>query len=89
MNTSNLAQQRKEAKGRMPELRILKLEPDYLQFEVSGTDVSVVNALRRIIYSEVIDTDCVWSLAVLDRFFESRFRRWPCTRLKFTPTRRV
>ncbi len=55
MNALDLSAQRREpSKGRMPELQILKLEQDFLQVAISGTDVSVVNALRRIIYSEVL-----------------------------------
>ncbi len=53
MNSTDLSLQRREAKGRLPTVQILKLDHEMMQFAVSNTDVSVVNALRRIIYSEV------------------------------------
>ena len=52
MNVSDLSVQRREVKGRVASLQILSLDEDTLRFAVGGTDVSVVNALRRIIYSE-------------------------------------
>ena len=52
MNVSDLSLQRREVKGRVASLQILSLDEDTLRFAVGGTDVSVVNALRRIIYSE-------------------------------------
>ncbi len=54
MNTPNLAAQRRDAtKFRVPRVEILQLSGQALQCAISGTDVSVVNALRRIIYAEV------------------------------------
>lgn len=38
---------------RTPSLKILDLKSDYIQFELSNTDISVANALRRIMIAEV------------------------------------
>lgn len=38
---------------RTPKLEILELTPDYIKFILSETDVSVANALRRVMISEV------------------------------------
>lgn len=39
---------------RTPRLEIRRLEPDYCEFLLTGTDASVANALRRVILAEVI-----------------------------------
>lgn len=39
--------------ARTPELKIRKLDQDYCEFVLSGTDLSVANALRRVIIAEV------------------------------------
>ena len=38
---------------RFPKLEIRKLEPEYCEFLLTGTDASVANALRRVILAEV------------------------------------
>lgn len=37
----------------VPHIEIRKLEQDYCEFLLTGTDASVANALRRVILSEV------------------------------------
>eukprot|EP00798_Chlamydomonas_sp_ICE-L_P000141 gene141-5395_t len=44
---------RRASYARTPELKIRKLSPDYCEFVLSGTDISVANALRRVIVAEV------------------------------------
>ena len=39
--------------NRNPTLQILDMKPDYIQFELSDTDISMANALRRIMIAEV------------------------------------
>jgi hypothetical protein len=53
MNTPDLSAQRRLQKGRMPQIKILELKANSMQCAITDTDVSVVNALRRIIYAEV------------------------------------
>lgn len=38
---------------RVPKIEIRKLEEDYAEFVLEGTDVSMANALRRIMIAEV------------------------------------
>jgi hypothetical protein len=38
---------------RVPKIEIRKLEDDYVEFVLEGTDVSMANALRRIMIAEV------------------------------------
>lgn len=56
-----------KAAARYPEIDILNLTEDYIQFVLTSTDVSVANALRRIMIAEVC-------------FLHSRSRchAWPC-----------
>eukprot|EP00455_Lapot_gusevi_P015923 TRINITY_DN18126_c0_g1_i1.p1 TRINITY_DN18126_c0_g1~~TRINITY_DN18126_c0_g1_i1.p1 ORF type:complete len:320 (-),score=26.90 TRINITY_DN18126_c0_g1_i1:19-978(-) len=53
LNTLNLVEQKRGRKLREPQVEILELKDDYIRFVLSNTDVSVANALRRIIYAEV------------------------------------
>jgi len=39
--------------NRAPNIRILELKDDYIQFELTDTDISVANTLRRIMLAEV------------------------------------
>lgn len=34
-------------------IEIIKMEDDFMEFDIIGVDVSIVNALRRIILSDV------------------------------------
>lgn len=43
----------KEPKRREPQIEILELEDDFIKFRLTKTDLSVANALRRIMISEV------------------------------------
>jgi DNA-directed RNA polymerase II subunit RPB3 len=38
---------------RQPTIEIKRIEPDYCEFLLKGTDASVANALRRVILAEV------------------------------------
>lgn len=38
---------------RIPQIEVRKLEDDYVEFVLSGTDVSMANALRRIMIADV------------------------------------
>lgn len=38
---------------RTPTIEIKRIEPDYCEFLLKGTDASVANALRRVILAEV------------------------------------
>ena len=53
LNTPNLAVQRKGNAQRFPSLQLLERGESNLKFIISDTDVSMVNALRRIMYAEV------------------------------------
>ncbi len=44
---------RRQSHARSPKLRIRKLTEEYCEFVLSNTDVSVANALRRVIIAEV------------------------------------
>ena len=39
--------------NRAPNIRIIELKDDYIQFELTDTDISVANTLRRIMLAEV------------------------------------
>lgn len=39
--------------NRNPDLKILEMRPDYIRFELTNTDVSMANSLRRIMIAEV------------------------------------
>ena len=39
--------------NRNPDIKILEMRPDYIQFELTNTDVSMANSLRRIMIAEV------------------------------------
>lgn len=39
--------------NRNPTINILDMKPDYIQFELANTDISMANALRRIMIAEV------------------------------------
>lgn len=45
--------QRRQANNRKPSVRVRVVTPDYCEFVLSGTDVSMANALRRIMIAEV------------------------------------
>lgn len=44
---------RRQSHARAPKLHMRKLAPDYCEFVLSNTDVSVANALRRVMIAEV------------------------------------
>lgn len=39
--------------NRNPEIKILQLRPDYIRFELTNTDISMANSLRRVMIAEV------------------------------------
>jgi len=39
--------------NRAPNIRIIDMKDDYIQFELTDTDISVANTLRRIMLAEV------------------------------------
>jgi len=46
--------------ARKPNIEILELKEDFIQFELSNTDLSVANALRRIMMAEVPTMAMTW-----------------------------
>ena len=38
---------------RSPQITLKKCERDYCEFELTNTDISVANALRRVIFAQV------------------------------------